>query len=82
MTLRQDWGKPGPGSNKHRTNIALPLCKAPFSPLIDEYCLAVHPVTLGQGLPIFSDLAKPFDLKLVDAKAFPGGIVVHTYQPA
>ena len=50
--------------------------------LIDEYHLAIHPVVLGAGLTIFSDLAKPLDLKLVDSKAFSGGIVVHTYQPA
>jgi len=50
--------------------------------LIDEYQMAVHPVVLGAGLPIFNGLAKQFDLKLVEAKAFPGGIVVHTYRPA
>lgn len=47
--------------------------------LIDEYHLAIHPVVLGTGLPIFTDLSKPLDLKLVAARAFPGGIVVHTY---
>lgn len=50
--------------------------------LIDEYHLVIHPVVLGAGLPIFTGLAKPFDLKLVAAKAFPGGIVLHTYHPA
>jgi len=50
--------------------------------LIDEYILPIHPVMLGAGLPVFNDLAKPLDLKLVDVKAFPGGIVVHTYHPA
>jgi len=49
--------------------------------LIDEYHLVIHPVVLGAGLPIFTDLAKPFDLKLVAVKAFPGGIVLHTYHP-
>jgi len=50
--------------------------------LIDEYHLAVHPVALGAGLPIFTGLAKPLDLKLVAVKDFPGGIVVHNYLPA
>ncbi|WP_143305022.1 dihydrofolate reductase family protein [Chitinophaga vietnamensis] len=50
--------------------------------LIDEYHLAIHPIMLGAGLPIFTGAAKPFDLKLVDAKDFPGGIVAHTYRPA
>lgn len=48
--------------------------------LIDEYQLVTHPVILGSGLPIFTDLAKPLDLKLVDLKAFPKGIVVRTYH--
>ncbi|NML37707.1 dihydrofolate reductase family protein [Chitinophaga sp. G-6-1-13] len=50
--------------------------------LIDEYHLVVHPVALGAGLPIFSDLSQPLELKLVDTNVFPGGIVVHTYHPA
>ena len=50
--------------------------------LIDEYHLVIHPVVLGQGLPIFNGAAQPLDLKLVDVKAFPGGIVAHTYHPA
>jgi len=48
--------------------------------LIDEYHLYIHPVALGSGLPIFTDLALPLDLKLVDVKAFPGGIVAHIYR--
>jgi len=50
--------------------------------LVDEFHLAIHPVVLGAGLPIFDGLAKPSYLKLVDAKVFPGGTVAHTYQPA
>lgn len=50
--------------------------------LIDEYHLPIHPTVLGAGLPIFTGLAKPLNLKLVAVKAFPGGIVAHTYHPA
>lgn len=50
--------------------------------LIDEYLLITHPVVLGEGLTIFNGVARPLDLKLVDVKAFPGGIVAHTYHPA
>jgi dihydrofolate reductase len=50
--------------------------------LIDEYHLAIHPTVLGAGLPIFTNLAKPLDLKLVATKGFPGGIVANTYHPA
>jgi dihydrofolate reductase len=48
--------------------------------LVDEYYLAIHPVALGSGLPIFSGLAVPAYLKLVDVKTFPKGIVVHNYR--
>jgi dihydrofolate reductase len=47
--------------------------------LVDQYHLAIHPVVLGAGLPIFNGLAQPSYLKLLDVKAFPGGTVVHTY---
>ena len=50
--------------------------------LIDEYLLVTQPVIFGLGQPIFTDLAKPLYLKLVDVKSFPKGIVVHTYHPA
>jgi dihydrofolate reductase len=50
--------------------------------LIDEYHLVVHPAVLGAGLSIFNDLPKPLDLKLATVKAFPRGIVVHTYHRA
>jgi dihydrofolate reductase len=50
--------------------------------LIDEYLLATHPVILGSGLPIFTDLAKPLFLKLMDTKIFPMGIIARSYHPA
>ena len=49
---------------------------------VDQYDLLVHPVALGKGLPIFSDLAAPLSLKLVSSKAFPGGAVAQIYRPA
>jgi len=50
--------------------------------LPDEYDLLVHPYALGQGLPIFTDLAKPRALKLVSSTAFPKGSVAQVYRPA
>jgi len=47
--------------------------------LVDEYRLAVHPVALGKGLDIFSELSTPVDLKLVDVKSFAGGVVAKRY---
>ena len=49
--------------------------------LIDEYHWATHPVVLGEGLPIFNEVAGPQDLKLVDVKVFPKGIVAYKYHP-
>jgi dihydrofolate reductase len=49
--------------------------------LIDQYALLVHPIALGQGLPIFSGLDTPRPLKLVSSKAFPGGSVAQVYRP-
>ncbi|XZF15948.1 dihydrofolate reductase family protein [Chitinophagaceae bacterium MMS25-I14] len=50
--------------------------------LIDEYHLAIHPVVLGSGMPIFTSLTASQYLKLVDAKVFPGGVTAHEYHPA
>ena len=49
--------------------------------LIDEYRLVILPVALGNGLPLFKDLAKPLRVKLTEAKSFPDGTVIHVYQP-
>jgi dihydrofolate reductase len=48
--------------------------------LIDEYHLNMHPVVLGAGMPIFTSVQLPMDMKLVEAKSFPGGIVAHVYS--
>jgi dihydrofolate reductase len=48
--------------------------------LIDEYRLLVHPVAIGKGQSIFSDVSAPRSLTLIDAKAFGSGAVAHTYR--
>jgi dihydrofolate reductase len=50
--------------------------------LIDEYQLIVHPVALGKGLPLFSELAAPMDLRLVSSRAFDSGAVAQIYRSA
>jgi dihydrofolate reductase len=50
--------------------------------LVDQYDLLVHPVALGKGLPIFSDLTRPSPLKLMSSNAFPAGSVAQIYRPA
>src|SRR6201989_3404502 len=39
--------------------------------LIDESPLFILPVALGNGLPLFKDLAKPLRLDLTEARSFP-----------
>ncbi|RAO78049.1 dihydrofolate reductase family protein [Dyella jiangningensis] len=50
--------------------------------LIDEYRLVVHPVVLGKGLPLFSQVATPMDLELRSTTVFRSGVVAHVYRPA
>jgi dihydrofolate reductase len=47
--------------------------------LIDEYRLLIHPVAIGTGLSLFSDLPRPIDLKLVSTSLFQSGVVGHVY---
>jgi dihydrofolate reductase len=49
--------------------------------LIDEYRLVILPVALGNGLPLFKDLAKPLRVDLAEAKSFPDGTAIHVYRP-
>lgn len=48
---------------------------------IDEYRLVILPVALGNGLPLFKDLAKPLRVDLAEARSFPDGTVIHVYRP-
>jgi dihydrofolate reductase len=50
--------------------------------LVDEYRLAINPMALGDGLPLFKDLAAPINLQLVEATAYASGTVLHIYRPA
>ena len=52
------------------------------SGLIDEYRLGIHPVVLGQGQPLFSELRSPVDLRLISVTPFASGVVAAVYQPA
>jgi dihydrofolate reductase len=50
--------------------------------LVDEYRLVLQPVALGEGLPLFKDLAAPIRLELIDAQTYATGVVLHVYRPA
>ena len=48
--------------------------------LIDELLLAVHPIILGAGKPLFHNIHKRVHLKLVDSKTYSTGLVGLTYE--
>jgi dihydrofolate reductase len=47
--------------------------------LVDELSLAVHPILLGGGKPLFSKIKDRINLTLVDTKTFSTGLVSLTY---
>jgi dihydrofolate reductase len=49
--------------------------------LIDEYQLAIQPIILGNGLPLFKNVRDRVDLKLLKTKTFGCGAVSLYYQP-
>jgi dihydrofolate reductase len=49
--------------------------------LVDAFRLAVHPVVLGRGLPLFAGLENPLRFELEDLQRFDTGAVIKTYRP-
>ena len=48
--------------------------------LVDRLWLAVHPILLGRGKPLFQDIKNRVTLQLVDSKSYSTGLVSLTYD--
>jgi dihydrofolate reductase len=47
--------------------------------LVDEYRLMLHPILLGNGLPLFGGASPEQPLRLLETKAFSSGVVLLRY---
>ncbi|MBP2078646.1 dihydrofolate reductase family protein [Oceanobacillus polygoni] len=48
--------------------------------LVDEFRLSVHPIVLGEGKPLFVDIKKSFNLRLVNSRTYSSGVVQLIYH--
>jgi dihydrofolate reductase len=48
--------------------------------VIDEIGFNIHPVMLGQGVPLFHEMNRQIDLELIDCRAFKNGCVYVLYR--
>ena len=49
--------------------------------LIDGYQFMVDPVALGGGTSVFQGMPDKLDLKLINSKTFPSGVLLLNYEP-
>lgn len=49
--------------------------------MIDEFQLCIHPLIVGNGLPLFENIDHRTIFKLVKTKTFNGGAVILYYEP-
>jgi dihydrofolate reductase len=49
--------------------------------LVDEYRLYVHPVAVGTGTPLFTDVGRPQGLRLTFSRVFQCGVLALVYRP-
>jgi dihydrofolate reductase len=48
--------------------------------LVDEMTLAVHPLLLGRGKPLFQNIKKRINLELTASKTYPNGLMMLSYR--
>lgn len=57
------------------------LAKSLFeADLIDEIGFNIHPVLLGEGIPVFHEMKRQIDLELLECKTFKNGCVLVIYK--
>jgi dihydrofolate reductase len=49
--------------------------------LPDEYRFVIHPIALGEGLPLFKGITTPLRLELVEGVTYKTGVALHIYRP-
>ncbi len=47
--------------------------------LVDELALAVHPILLGSGKPLFQGIKERIKLELISTKEYSSGLVMMKY---
>jgi dihydrofolate reductase len=47
--------------------------------LLDEIILGIHPVILGKGTPLFTNIERRVQLKVVSSKVYPNGLILTRY---
>ncbi|NUM43560.1 MAG: dihydrofolate reductase family protein [Anaerolineales bacterium] len=72
--------KEQPGKNIYTDGSSVLVHTMARNDLVDEYSLLVYPVVLGSGKRVFPDDLR-VDLKLIETKVFPSGVVLMRYQP-
>ncbi len=72
--------KDQPGKNIYTDGSSVLVHTMARNDLVDEYSLLVYPVVLGSGKRVFPDDLR-VDLKLIETKVFPSGVVLMRYQP-
>jgi dihydrofolate reductase len=72
--------KEKPGKNIYLDGSSVLVHTLARHDLVDEYSLLVYPLVLGQGKRVFPDDLR-VNLKLVESKPFPSGVVLMRYQP-
>jgi dihydrofolate reductase len=73
--------KAAPGKNIYTDGSSVLVHTLAEHDLVDEYSLLVYPLVLGSGKQLFpADLR--VNLKLIESKPFPSGVVLMRYQPA